>query len=182
LWLVSFADQSADYPYLRRDYIKNSVAALCFSVVDKIMPLWDANCEIFDVLKECLERLEREDPFKVLYIFLIKILTISGFEPEFGHCLRCHGNLAGRVYFSVSRGGLLCARCTPGIADAKLIRNDVFSSIRYVQESDIGGSLRLKTSGECERGVFYILREFIMYHLEVDINAAAAHLFEKGLS
>ena len=154
LWLVSFADQIADYPYLRGDYTKNSVATLCFGVVDRIMPVWDVNIEIFDLLAECLIRLAKEDPFKVLYIFLIKLLTISGFEPEFGHCLRCHRDLEGRVYFSVTRGGLLCSRCTPGITDARLVRNDVFLSMRYVQGNDFSGSLRLKTTMIVSAGCF----------------------------
>ena len=169
LWLVSFADQIKDYPYLRKSYAKCLTAALFTTIIDKIMSPWDVHPEIFDLLGVCLDSLKEEDELKVLEVFLIKLLSLSGFEPEFTRCLRCHNPMGVRVYFSASRGGLLCGNCTIGVNDAQYINKDISSSIKYIQDTGLDKVLRLRTSSTCEKGIFDILREFIMYHLDIDI-------------
>ena len=181
LWLVSFADMVKDYPYLRKSYGKNIIASLFISIIDRIMPVWDVNADVFKLLDNSLELLKSEDELKVLVIFLIELLAISGFEPQFGHCLRCHCELSGGAYFSVSRGGLLCGKCTGGVVDAQSVGNDVVSSIRYIQDVDFFKGMRLKLSNNCERGIFYILREFVLYHLEIDIQPALS-LYQKNIT
>lgn len=176
LWLVSFAEQLKDYPYLRKSYPKNLAATLFTTTIDRIMPTWDVHPEIFDLLSVCLDVLGEEEELKILEIFLIKLLTLSGFEPEFTSCLRCHGPMAGEVFFSVSRGGLLCKRCVAGVIDAQYINKDISSSIEYIQRCDLSRVLRLYTAPSCEKGIFYVLREFILYHLEIDIMPGIARV------
>jgi len=184
LWLVSFADQIRDYPYLRKSYVKCLTATLFTTIIDKIMSPWDVHPEIFDLLRVCLEILGEEDELKILEVFLIKLLSLSGFEPEFTRCLRCHNPMGERVYFSVTRGGLLCDNCTAGAVDAQYINKDISSSIKYIQQTDLDKVLRLRTSSTCEKGIFYILREFILYHLDIDImpglNRVVSHAHKKA--
>jgi DNA repair protein RecO (recombination protein O) len=181
LWLVSFADMVKDYPYLRKSYSKNIVASLFISIIDRIMPMWDVNVDVFNLLSDSLELLKSEDELKVMVIFLVELLTISGFEPQFSNCLRCHGPMRERVLFSVSRGGLLCAKCAQGILDAQTLNADVVLSIRYIQDVDFLKGMRLRLSNACERGIFYILREFVLYHLEIDIQPALS-LYQKNIN
>lgn len=169
LWLVSFAELVADYPCLRRDIAKAQIAALLIQMVDKVLLLWDRNEEVFNLLRDCLQALGGEDERKVLYIFLIKFLTISGFEPKFDLCLRCHAKLRRSVYFSVSRGGLMCETCRGAVKDARILSREVTSSVLYLQSNDFERCLRLSTTPACRKGISNILREFIFYHLDFDI-------------
>jgi len=43
-----------DYPYLRKDYSKSIIATQFITIIDKIMPIWDHNREVFELLKNSL--------------------------------------------------------------------------------------------------------------------------------
>lgn len=170
IWLVSFADLIFDWPYLRKDISKSKVAAVFFNLIQRTMQMWDVNAEVFHLLKESLLMIEREDERKVLYIFLIKFLALSGFKPELNHCLSCHQELFDNIYFSVSKGGFLCKDCYLKINDAQKISRQVSSSLLYLQKQNFSMALRLKPAKNCESNILYLLRNFLAYHLDLDIS------------
>ena len=170
IWLVSFVDLVNDYSYLRTNISKAKVAALFLSLVDKVMQHWDSNPLIFELLRECLGALEREDEQKILYIFLIKFLTLSGFKPEINRCLSCHGELDENLYFSISRGGLICHNCFGSVRNLQRISKEAASSLLYIQKHDFPLTLRLRSSARCQAEMFRILEDFLAYHLDVDIS------------
>lgn len=170
VWLVSYADFVCGYPFLREDLNKSKIAALFVDLIDKTLPHWDKNDDIFYLLKDCLDWLGRGKDCKALYIFLIKFLTLSGFKPEFNRCIVCHREWEGEIYFSVSRGGLVCKHCCAAAPDAKKIRREVSASLQYIQDMAVPKAHRLKLTAFCEKEIFYLLGEFLLYHLEFDIS------------
>lgn len=173
IWLVSGVDLLCDHSFLRRDHAKAQVAGMCFSLIDRVMQLWDQNPSVFDLLESTLENLENSDERKMLYMFLIKFLTLSGFKPEFNRCISCHCGLEDIVYLSVARGGLLCGRCLGSESSAQKISNEAVSSLRYIQNNDFPHLLRLKPSVLCEEEMISILRDFILFHIGFDVSSYA---------
>ena len=169
IWLISYADLICDYPFLRKDESKALVAAVFFNLIDKVMPLWVVNTAVFHLLRESLDFLEKEEESKVLYVFLIKFLTLSGFKPEFNHCLGCHSQLEEDVFFSASKGGLVCDNCFGEVSDARKVNKETTSSLLYIQKNEFTLIFRLNPTAKCEQEIFYILREFLFYHLGFDI-------------
>lgn len=170
IWLVSFADIVSDYDYLRKDIVKAQTAGIFLNIIDRTMQPWDKNDNVFNLLKVCLDSLNREDEKKLLYVFLIKFLTLSGFKPEFSRCIICHNSIEEVVFFSVSKGGLLCKECCRGVGDYKRISREAISSLLYIQNTDFNLSLRIKPTLDCEKEIYYILQEFLRYHLDFDIS------------
>ncbi len=166
IWLISHADLISDYPYLREDIAKAKVGALVFNLLDKTIPLWDSNQYIFKLVNSCLDFLKEEDESKILYIFLIKFLTFSGFKPELNHCLSCESLLDSEFSFSVARGGLICKRCVQKIGDAKRISKQASRSLHYIQKTDFPLVCRLKVAKSCQEEIAYILGRFLAYHFE----------------
>jgi DNA repair protein RecO (recombination protein O) len=169
IWLISFADLIYDYPYLREDFSRSKMAALFLNLVDRTMHHWDSNPAIFYLLKECLDFLAGEREYKALYIFLIKFLTISGFKPEFNRCIICHNDLEDDIFFSVSKGGLVCANCYRKAADYQKISKETSATLFYVQKTDFAKVNRINPTYACEKEMLYLLREFLLYHLDFDI-------------
>lgn len=169
IWLVSFADYVYDYPYLRENFSKSKVGALFFTLIDRTMQIWDENPSVFYLIKDCLHWLGGEENRKILYIFLIKFLTISGFRPEFNKCIICHRPLAEDIFFSVSKGGMVCRMCAGRTNDLKRISKETSSALFFIQRSEFPQINRLKISSLCEKEIFYLLHEFIFYHLDFDI-------------
>jgi DNA repair protein RecO (recombination protein O) len=168
IWLISFADLIKDYHFLRTNIDKAKVSMLFVELVERTMQLWDRNSAVFDLLCECLWGLENEQ--KVLHIFLIKFLTLSGFKPQLDHCIVCHQELKGDVYFSVSKGGLVCLNCKRSAHDLRKISRETLASFLYIQNNDFSKVYRLNPTVACEEEIAYILKEFIRYHLDFDID------------
>jgi len=169
IWLVSFADLVRDYDFLRKNITAATAASVFINLTDRALGPWDKNAEVFNLIKEALSFLQKEDTRKVLCVFLVKFLTLSGFKPEFGKCLSCHNAISEETFFSVLRGGLICKKCSNKDHDLKKISREAIASIFYMQNNDFIIALRLKPTEECENEIMYILREFLCYHLEFDI-------------
>ncbi len=166
IWLISHADLINDYPFLREDISKANVAAFLFNLLDKTMHLWDSNIEVFNLLRNCLDYLSNHDELKILSIFVIKFLTLSGFKPEFNHCINCHGRLGKDMFFSISKGGLICKSCCRKVSDRREISKQVSKSIFYIQKTTLPLTLRLNFDSKSLDEIFYILSEFLAYHLD----------------
>lgn len=170
IWLVSFADFIYDFYPLRDNFNKSRMGVIFLNLVDKTMPLWDSNPEVFFLLRQCLLWLCEEDERRVLYVFLIKFLTVSGFKPQFDHCIICHNNLSGEeVFFSVSKGGLVCGDCRHTSNDSRRITKEALACLFYIQRADFPGVNRLKISSASEKEILSLLRSFLLYHLDYDI-------------
>jgi len=168
IWLISHADLVSDFSYLRENLSKAKVGALLLNLLDKTMPLWDGNLEIFNLVNDCLNSLIQESEVKILYVFLIKFLSLAGFKPEFNHCLQCQKVLDDEFYFSVAKGGLVCKVCGRDVGDVKRITKQTCRSLLYIQNSEFSLINRLKITRSCEDEFFYILGRFLAYHFEFD--------------
>jgi DNA repair protein RecO (recombination protein O) len=166
IWLISHADLICDYPVLKINLTKAKAAATIFNLIDRTMQVWDSNPYIFDLIRKALDLLGEESESKVLYIFLIKFLTFSGFKPEFNHCINCQDLLGEEVFFSASRGGLICRKCQAKINDIKTITRETSCSLLYIQNTDFPSVCRLNPSAKCEEEIFYILGEFLAFHFD----------------
>lgn len=166
IWLISHADLVSDFSWLRQDLSKAKVGAIIFNLLDKTVPLWDQNIRIFNLVNDCLNSLREEREPKILYVFLIKFLSLAGFRPEFNHCLKCQEALDDEFSFSVSKGGLICKDCRSTIADTKKITRQACRCLLYIQKNDLSLISRLKTTRACEEEIFYILSRFLAYHFD----------------
>ena len=166
IWLISHADLVSDFSHLREDLSKAKVGALLFNLLDKTMPLWDQNMQIFNLIDDCLNSLRQESEFNILYVFLIKFLSLAGFKPEFDHCLKCQKVLDDEFSFSVAKGGLICKVCVHQASDAKKISKQACRCLLYIQRADFSITSRLKVTKSCGQEIFYILGRFLAYHFD----------------
>jgi DNA repair protein RecO (recombination protein O) len=170
IWLVSYADLIRDYLFLREDYQKNLVASKFIEIIQDVLPLWDKNEDIFNLLSLVFSSLQSVDPKKISYIFFIKFLSYSGFKPEFRVCLRCSQELEEKgVSFSSSGGGLLCRRCRAYYPDYEEVSGETISTIFYIQKHKFPIALRVTPSFRCEEEILNLLDRFLNYHLDFNL-------------
>ena len=171
LWLVSFADIVDSFSYLRQDLEKNLVANYIIELVDKITPLHQACPKIFNLLGESFLYLRDNFQRKILYIFQIRILELSGFQPHITACLKCSGEVQKQAFFSTKLGGFLCAGCAHNDRFSKELSAELISSLKYIQNNDFKIALRLSLSLKTERDLSEILEEFFSFHLDTRIKS-----------
>jgi len=84
--------------------------------VDEIIKLEKPHQQVFDLLVKFLEKMNIKsgrDKEVLLYAFLIKFLSLLGYQPEIKKCVFCRRSpKAGeKTWLDVAHGGLVCANC-----------------------------------------------------------------------
>ena len=168
IWLISYVDLIKSYPFLSNDFLKNKIAMTFINLVDKVMQPNDPNAEVFYLLKDSLEYLEKFSDPRIIYTFLIKFFTISGVKPQLDKCICCLTKLTDRFFFDVSRGGLVCNNCVRG--EVFDINKETVNVFLYIQKNKFDMIFRLNISPNSIEEINYILEKFLLYHLEYKIN------------
>ncbi|VAX35191.1 hypothetical protein MNBD_UNCLBAC01-1997 [hydrothermal vent metagenome] len=173
LHLISQCDMKQFFPDIRLDYKRSMAAGYVLELVDKIMQVEQKNEAVYQLMMDYLNSLEAENDIdKLVYIFQIKILLLSGFRPHIDACVKCGKEVSGRARFSLKEGGLLCCDCPTAGSDLTSISQGTVSSMLYIERNQWVSSLRLGLTQIARRELKYILNNFLVYHLERKIHTA----------
>lgn len=164
LHLVSQCDLLDDFGLMRPDLKSFGFSCHIAELVDLLMPLEDANQDVFDLVLCFLKTLDvnRQD---TRYIFQIKILALSGFKPHFDSCVSCEAKISKDAYFSYARGGLLCSRCLFQDKNAEPILQGVVSTILYIEKCPWQNCLRINMILSVKKQLEKILDCFVRFHV-----------------
>ncbi len=171
--LISQCDMKQFFPRVRQDYKRNVAANYILELVDKIMPTEYENAQVYQLMLDYLHSLgDVKDIDRLVHIFQIKILLLSGFRPHIDACVKCEKKIIGKVRFSLKAGGLVCSQCPTAGSDFMLISQGTIASMLHVEQADWPQSLRLGLTYTVRRELKYILNNFLVYHLEKKIKTA----------
>ena len=173
LHLISQCDLKQFYFMIRQDYKRNVAANYMLELVDTVMPLEHPNKKVYRLMLDYLASLEMvEDIDKLVHIFQIKILLLSGFRPHIDACVKCRKKVDGKVRFSLRAGGLICAQCPTTETNFSVISRGTIASMLHIEQSDWSKSLRLGLTNTARKELKYILNNFLIYHLGKRIRSA----------
>ena len=166
LHLISQCDLRQFFLPIRQDLKKTMAASYMLELVYFIMPVEEANPNIYQLMLDFLKSLETTtDINKLVYIFQIKMLLHSGFRPHLDTCLKCHKKIHGQARFSLKDGGLICAHCEISDTTASFISQGTVASILHVEKSSWEETLRLTFAAPVQKELKYVLNNFLVYHL-----------------
>jgi DNA repair protein RecO (recombination protein O) len=102
------------YPRLRQDLFSLAAAACLTELAGEVVGIQENVQAVFDVLEYVLSLLDQGLPAdSLLCSFLIRLLALTGYGPQWKTCQGCRAAPHGSVRFSVKEGGILCERCAP---------------------------------------------------------------------
>jgi DNA repair protein RecO (recombination protein O) len=172
LHLISQCDLKQYFFPVRQDYTRNVAANYMLELVDCIMPAEDPNPKVYSLILHYLNSLETIfDVDKLVHIFQIKILLLSGFRPHIDSCLRCHKKVTGRARFSLKSGGLVCPDCPGHDSSFFTVSKGAVASMLHIEQNGWSESLRLGLTKTVRKELKYILNNFLLYHLERRLKA-----------
>jgi len=172
LHLVGQCDLKEFFFPIRQDLKRSIAAQYILELVDAIMPLEEENEEVYQLVMNFLRTLQTIDDInKLVHIFQIKILYLSGFQPHLDSCLVCEKKINGPVRFSRQMGGLICMGCKTTDTSAALISKGAIASILHIERASWEGSLRLGFSQSIKRELKHILNNFLVFHLEKQLKS-----------
>lgn len=173
--LVGHCDQTQAFVKIRDNYKKMTAAYYGLELVDKIMAVEQANPEVFQLMLDFVSSLESgDDVDRLVHAFQIKILSLSGFRPFLDCCVQCEKKVVGPVTFSLNSGGLICPDCpTVSTHHQSLISPGTIATLVRMEEMTWDQSLRVGMMPTTRKELKYLLNNFLVYHLERKIHAAA---------
>jgi len=170
--LVSQADLVNNFSGIRQGLTKITAASLIVELIDGIMAQEDKNEDIFDLAMTALAELSGyTDPDKVMTIFKIKALSLSGFRPHLDSCVSCLGRAPGQVKFSLGLGGLLCQKCGPKDLRARTIFRGTIATIMHIEKNDFKTNLKLGMNPQIKKELNLVLNGFLNFHLGKELKS-----------
>lgn len=171
--LISQCDLKSYYLPIRQDYKRNLAANYSLELIDLILPAEEANEDIYELLLNYLETLQDvKDIDKLVNIFQIKVLLLSGFSPHLDACIKCGKKVSGKVRFSMGGGGLVCVHCPTMESGLTFISRGTIATILHIESASWKKSLSIGFTKTVRKELKYILNNFLVYHLERKIKSA----------
>lgn len=172
LHLVSQADLKDDFDEIRRSIAKVGTASLMMELLGAVMAVEDKNEEVFDLTLNCLQELKNTAyPDKIITIYKIKMLALSGFKPHFDSCISCQDRVLGPSKFSLTLGGLLCSRCFKKDMSSRHIFRGTVASVLYIEKNEFRNTLNLGMNPQIKKELEVILNAFLNFHLEKELKS-----------
>lgn len=172
LHLVSQCDIKENFTLARNGLTKVAVASSIIELLSIVMQEEEKNEEIFNLAISCLKELETNiNPEKILTIFKIKLIALSGFKPNFDCCVSCQAKILDQSKFSLVLGGLLCTKCQRKDPKARTIFRGTTASILHIQKNDFRNNLNLGMNPLIKRELELILNAFLNFHLEKQLKS-----------
>lgn len=171
--LVSQCDLKQYFQPLRQDYKRGVAAQYALELIDIIMPTEETNKQVYTLLLDYLEFLQDvKDINKLVHIFQIKILQLSGFSPHLDSCVICDKTVKGRARFSLLSGGLVCPSCPTKEKTFTMVSQGTVASILHIENHDWARGIKLGLTPRVRQELKYVLNNFLVYHLEKKVKAA----------
>lgn len=173
LHLISQCDLKEYYFPIRQDYGRSIAANYAMELIDVIMPPGEANLGVYALLLGYLrELMTTRDISRLVHIFQVKILHLSGFSPHLDSCVRTGRKIQGRARFSMSLGGLVGSDVKITEPTFTVISQGTIQTILHIENVSWEDSLRLGLTAPVRKELKFLLNNFLVYHLEKKIRSA----------
>jgi DNA repair protein RecO (recombination protein O) len=170
--LVSQCDIRDNFINIRQNMSRIVDASLVVELLDVVMPAEDKNTEIFSLTLETLNELSTsQNPDKILTIFKIKTLTLSGFKPHLDSCVCCGSKDFNQIKFSLRLGGLLCSRCINKDNQARQIFKGTIATIMHIEKNGLEANLKLGMNPAIKKELDIMLNAFLNFHLGKELKS-----------
>jgi DNA repair protein RecO (recombination protein O) len=171
LGIVSQVEIIRSNPQIAEDIRRLSHASAIVEALEDIVPQSESNDEIFDLLQKSLYQVNYCHGSKLEFFFaafLLKLLSISGFHPDFNSCVKTGADLSDvdEALFSAVDGGVVAA----SVADKDTLYYKLNKGTRRVLNeilaSDIDKLAGINFSNDQKKLVRALLLKFLSVHTE----------------
>ena len=166
--IISQAEIVEAYRELRENLDKTGYAYYLAELVDRFTEEHDPNKPLFELLAVTLAHLSHEDdPFIALRYFELRLLSLTGFQPQLYFCLVCNEALEPvENYFHFADGGTLCPAHGEARPHAQPLPLPVLKVLRFLQTEPWERVAKLQLTPTTRRQVESLLLGYITFVLE----------------
>ena len=174
LHLVSQCDLRQSFSGVSENIAKFGLASFCAELVNAVSAVEDKNDEIYSLFVAFLNTLESQEfTGQLIYNFILRVLSLSGFQPHLENCIMCKVPVEKKAFFSHHFGGLLCPLCADKDENRDDINMGTISSLLYFQNTSWPQSLRLGILPNVKTQLHDIVFSFLQFHLQKKFKSLA---------
>lgn len=173
-WSLNEANVIEQFLPLREDIEKLALGTYFSEMLEAVT---DADCpspELLQLGLNSLYALSRSmySMEHVKSVFELKLMCLSGYEPQIDGCPVCGTEKPETPMFSLNGGCIHCAQCPPGTPGISLpLSQETVDAIRYIVFSEPKKIFSFSIPEESERQLCHICEAFCMTQLERSFRA-----------
>ena len=160
---------------LRDDLWRTTCGLYIAELVDRFSREELENTGLYHLLRRCLEELPgTPSPDLLTRYFEVRLLALTGFQPEVFRCVQCGSDLTPAAQaFSSAAGGVVCPACRGGGEGAGLrsLSLNALKVLRLFLRSDLEGAMGVRVQRGLAVELEHVLRQYIRHVLEQDMKS-----------
>ncbi|MFH1084655.1 MAG: DNA repair protein RecO [Chloroflexota bacterium] len=171
--IVSQAECLADDEGLRGDLMRFTYACYAAELMDRFAQEDEENEALYALMADGLRWCAQEaDPGLWMRYFELRLLTLSGYQPQFFQCAACAETLQPVAnYFGAEQGGVLCPRCGAQQAQAGRISLNAQKVLRYLMTHPPAEVRALRLHEATQREIEALLLGYLEHVLERELRS-----------
>ena len=175
LYLVSQTLITEHFRNLCSDMKKFTVASVVSEFMFNFTPNAESNPSLYNLYKYILSALDSgNEEDKVLLMFMVKFLTISGYKLHLKSCSSCGSKNIEKEenkFISAKFGGALCEECA-GKDFAKIkVAGSTMKLLEYFQQKDFEGLSKISFTEASKKEVSKVIEYFLEYYFESKLKS-----------
>ena len=172
--VVTQARATEAFYHLRLDMSRYAHASYAAELLDALTEEGLADVSLYDLLVGTLSALDAGgDPPTLIRAFELKLLGWLGYGPELLSCASCGAEVEGKARgFSVSQGGVVCARCVAAGVGAPLSAAGL-RALRELRELETEALAGKRMSEATRREVGRLMKGYVPFHVGRELRSAA---------
>lgn len=184
LGVVSQVDLIRAHPEISEDIRRLSYASALIEIIESLVPWGEANQDIFKLFTDSLYQMNYCHGSKYDFYFsafLLKILGISGYYPEFSRCIKTGEDLS-EIYealFSAEAGGLVSHDAANSQERYFKLNKGTRKVLIAIQSTDMDKLGNLNFSQGQKKLVRALLMKFLAVHIEKPPVFSSLEFLEK---
>lgn len=156
------------YPEIKDNLRKIKAAGRIVSITGKLIKEGEGDGRIFSLLEEALDIMNKNEPRLadcdlLPAFFVLRLLTLLGYEPELHHCISCQKKIApADNRFSFIKGGIVCNSCFS--KEDLIVSDNCVKILRMAVLGDLRKLIRLEIKDSLAKEVEKIIGSFFKFN------------------
>lgn len=156
---------------IRGDLKKTAYASFFAEIINEWTEAGSEQENLYILLYYVLDQLDTcQIPEEILsIIFQMRFVVIAGICPDLSACMRCHLEIDSikedRVAFDLSKGGIICQKCTGISLNRFFLSKGTIKRLLWVESGDLSKAAKIRFTSHAVKEGLDFLESYTTYHL-----------------
>lgn len=144
-------------------------ASVLTELVEQLTPDRQSEPAIYELLAQCLQLLTIRNKRLVVSIFIVKLLAITGLQPNYFCCTICNAQLSTDAYYSDLKAGMVCPLCR--VSEAVEVDLDIQNLLEKFTKLDLSTKIEFSINGKQLKQLENLMYRLIYQHIDKPLKS-----------